>query len=438
MPEIGFLRDAAPTDGDARLRYFIDTTLTLPSAAAAYIVSRRLAKTFPDKAVVECSEGALDLREFAEGGHCTVSPRKQVHAQVVTEWRGPKDPLRRRMPNALLDVEWQGNRLAVLVITMDDSYGSGPHSWIIADTRDVAEDFMQTVIKSCTAMHGDIFVFEAGRFHRDRELTNAISAATCENLVLREGLQDEIVGDFERFFASRELYERHGIPWKRGALFIGPPGNGKTHLVKALVNRLAKPCLYVRNFETEHNAAPSEGIGRVFFRARRAAPCLVVLEDIDCLLAGPQRSYLLNELDGFAANTGVVVLATTNHPEKLDPSIMERPSRFDRKYHFDLPGRAERERFLLMWNGLLTEPLRVDAAGIAALADATDGFSFAYLKELMLSLLMRWVNNQAAVTAELAVEEVRVLRAQMKSDAKDQRKPQASTPPSSDDDDEEE
>ena len=64
----------------------------------------------------------------------------------------------------------------------------------------------------------------------------------------------------------------------------------------------------------------------VFARARRSAPCLVVLEDLDSLIKDENRAFLLNELDGFADNEGVVVIASTNHPEKLDPAILDRPS----------------------------------------------------------------------------------------------------------------
>ncbi len=59
--------------------------------------------------------------------------------------------------------------------------------------------------------------------------------------------------------------------------------------------------------------------------ARRSAPGLVALEDLDALIEDENRAFLLNELDGFADNEGVVVIASTNHPEKLDPAILDRP-----------------------------------------------------------------------------------------------------------------
>jgi SpoVK/Ycf46/Vps4 family AAA+-type ATPase len=121
------------------------------------------------------------------------------------------------------------------------------------------------------------------------------------------------------------------------------------------------------------------------------APCLLVLEDLDSLITPENRSYFLNELDGFAANVGIVTLATTNHPERLDPAILDRPSRFDRKYPFDLPGPAERVSYLRMWNDTLQEALRLSEPEIAHLAELTPGFSFAYLKELVLSSTMRWI-----------------------------------------------
>ena len=86
-----------------------------------------------------------------------------------------------------------------------------------------------------------------------------------------------IISDAQ-FFDSRETYDRYGIPWRRGAIFIGPPGNGKTHTVKALINYLKRPCLYVRNFTGVGTVQGN--MTEVFKRARRQ-PTIVVLEDLD-------------------------------------------------------------------------------------------------------------------------------------------------------------
>jgi len=114
------------------------------------------------------------------------------------------------------------------------------------------------------------------------------------------------------------VYERYGVPWKRGVLFLGPPGNGKTHTLKALLNASpGVPCLYVKSFKADYRGTDQDNIRKVFGRARACAPCLLVLEDLDSLIDDENRSFFLNELDGFADNAGIVTLATTNHPDKL-------------------------------------------------------------------------------------------------------------------------
>jgi ATPase family associated with various cellular activities (AAA) len=128
------------------------------------------------------------------------------------------------------------------------------------------------------------------------------------------------------------------------------------------------------------------------------------------------RSYFLNELDGFAGNTGILTLATSNHPERLDPAIIDRPSRFDRKYPFDLPAVQERRTYIGMWNETLRRELRLSEDGIARVAEDTDDFSFAYLKELFLSATMRWIgSSQPGSMDEVMPEQVNVLREQMGS-----------------------
>ena len=126
------------------------------------------------------------------------------------------------------------------------------------------------------------------------------------------------------------------------------------------------------------------------------------------------RSFFLNELDGFEANTGIVVVATTNYPEKLDPAILDRPSRFDRKYTFDLPGPNERAAYVTLWNNQLQPEMRLSPAAAQNIAQVTAGFSFAYLKELFLSSMMQWMAGSGTQSFEAVVLEQRTrLQSQM-------------------------
>ena len=149
-----------------------------------------------------------------------------------------------------------------------------------------------------------------------------------------------------------------------------------------------------------------------------------MLEDLDSLIDKSNRAFFLNELDGFAANTGVVVLATTNHPEKLDPAILDRPSRFDRKYYFDLPAPPERSAYIASWNQSLEPKLRLSEPVVPKLVEATDGFSFAYLKELFLSSMMQWMSESGnGRMNSVMLNQATVLRVQMNSaDGKKRKK----------------
>src|SRR5688500_43596 len=234
---------------------------------------------------------------------------------------------------------------------------------------------------------------------------------------LKEGIQN----DFTQFFDSREIYERYGIPWKRGAILIGPPGNGKTHTLKALINQLGKPCLYVRSFKSECGTE-QENMAEVFNRARMA-PCVVVLEDLDSMIDNKSRSFFLNELDGFQSNNGVVVLATTNHPANLDSSILDRPSRFDRKYHFHLPSDAERLAYIVKWNNDLQTDLQVSENGANLVVSATEGFSFAYLKELFVASMVQWMSEgRSKPMDQILLAQTELLRGQMNLKKRKRRK----------------
>jgi SpoVK/Ycf46/Vps4 family AAA+-type ATPase len=111
----------------------------------------------------------------------------------------------------------------------------------------------------------------------------------------------------------------------------------------------------------------------------------------------------------------VAVLATTNHPEKLDTAILDRPSRFDRKYYFELPGEPERRAYVQKWNGELQAELRFSGETVSIVVKKTEGFSFAYLKELFVASLAEWMSAEGKTPMdEVVLGQVKLLRGQTK------------------------
>jgi hypothetical protein len=415
----------------------IESSLRLPSAAIGHYAGARLKELRPDKAILECTGCGFDLDGFVDAGHARLIPLTEFgHNQLVSNWRGcptedgvgmrvpfgssttGEEGIARKLLNGFVRLEWQGKTLEALRLRWMDMMSPQHACFLVAESEAVAEAFYTAVCEWSAMPHGEVLVFEQGTWRKDRNLFAAIQLSSFANLVLVPGLKESLQQGVTQFFSSREVYSRYAVPWKRGILLVGPPGNGKTHAVKALCYQIGVPALYVRSLEPQGMFHGSEhaNISAVFDFARKTAPCLLILEDLDTLIKLTNRSFVLNELDGFSANTGICGVATTNFPERLDASILERPSRFDRKYQFDPPQVAERTAYLKMWNDQQATELRLTAAGIDAVAQATNAFSFAYLKELCLSATMAWMNAGVKTPMdEIAAAQTELLAAQMRS-----------------------
>lgn len=397
------------------MQQLITEALSLPNNAIAYHVSQELAAFHPNKVLIEGSDSAFNLEKYAEANFCFLHQQTSIHNQIVTFWDGMENEIGTYTENANFEVIWQEQKFDVLLLSWNEGYCKIRYYWILADNKEVAESFFTAVCNWNSEIRDEVLVFEDGDWAKNTDLFQAIKSATFDNLILENTLKQDIQDDLNNFFASRETYETYGVPWKRGILFIGSPGNGKTHTVKALINQMQQPCLYVKSFQSEYDTA-SENIRKVFKQARQSAPCILVLEDIDSLLTDENRSFFLNELDGFAFNQGIVTLATTNYPERLDAAIRDRPSRFDRKYHFQLPGITERQAYILFWNNRLQNTMRLSEDVVTQIVTLTDNFSFAYLKELFVSSMIRWMGAMEAGTMEkIIIYQVGVLREQMSS-----------------------
>ena len=151
------------------------------------------------------------------------------------------------------------------------------------------------------------------------------------SLVYAGGLFERVLGDTKRFLESERWYTDMGIPWRRGYLLYGPPGNGKSSLITALAGALNRSVCVL-------NLASGTLTDDSLINLLSDAPegSLILLEDIDALFTGRKKEVetklsfngLLNALDGVTAQQGRMVFMTTNHLEKLDPALV-RPGRCD-------------------------------------------------------------------------------------------------------------
>ena len=186
---------------------------------------------------------------------------------------------------------------------------------------------------SCKVVHHDM----AGHWMSSLKLPNT---RTFDNIALPLGVGEELAEDLDMFLQRETWYADKGIPYKRGYLFHGPPGCGKSSLVRAISNRSQRDVHYLNlaNFHTEDD----------FRHAITHIPinALVVLEDVDCMKHDLKRtdtrhtaagddgredislSALLNFLDGVNSVHGQIVIMTTNDASKLDPAL-KRPGRCD-------------------------------------------------------------------------------------------------------------
>ena len=213
--------------------------------------------------------------------------------------------------------------------------------------------------------------------------------------------------------AKRELYEvveflktpakfkRVGAEMPKGVLLTGPAGTGKTLLAKAVAGEAGVPffSLSASEFVEMFVGVGSARVRSTFLKAKRNAPSIIYLDELDAIgrvrgagIGGghDEREQTLNqilvEMDGFETDSRVVVLASTNRPDILDPALL-RPGRFDRKIILDLPDVVEREAILKIHSR--NKPLEKEI-DLTKIAKITAGFSGADLRNLA---------NEAAILA---------------------------------------
>jgi cell division protease FtsH len=223
------------------------------------------------------------------------------------------------------------------------------------------------------------------------------------------------------FLKNPRDYEALGAKIPKGALLVGPPGTGKTLLSRAVAGEAGVPffSLSGADFVEMFVGVGAARVRDLFQQAKQHAPCIIFIDELDAI--GRQRGVhvgavndereqtlnaLLVEMDGFEANTGVIVLAATNRPEVLDRALL-RPGRFDRQIVVDAPDLDGREAILKVHGRGMKLSADVNLRRIAAATAGMSGADLAnVLNEAALLTARRKANAITQRDLEEAVEKV--------------------------------
>ena len=206
--------------------------------------------------------------------------------------------------------------------------------------------------------------------------------------------EKEELQEIVEFLRDPDKYLKLGAHIPKGVLLVGPPGTGKTLLAKAVAGEAGVKFLSISgsDFVEMYVGVGASRVRDLFEQAKKQSPAIVFIDEIDAV--GRQRgtglggghdereqtlNQLLVEMDGFAANEGVVVLAATNRADVLDPALL-RPGRFDRQVYVGLPDIKGREEILKVH--AKGKPLAEDVS-LRKLAQSTAGFTGADLENLI-------------------------------------------------------
>ena len=235
---------------------------------------------------------------------------------------------------------------------------------------------------------------------RTRTLADQGKKVTFQDVAGAEEEKEEL-REIVDFLQDPQKFISLGARIPKGVLLVGPPGTGKTLIAKAVAGEAGVHFLSISgsDFVELYVGVGASRVRDLFEQAKKNSPAIVFIDEIDAV--GRQRgtglggghdereqtlNQLLGEMDGFASNAGVIVMAATNRQDILDPALL-RPGRFDRQIYVGLPDIRGREEILKVH--ARKKPLAEDAS-LSDLAKATAGFTGADLENLL---------NEAALLA---------------------------------------
>jgi hypothetical protein len=354
---------------------------------------------------VDCNPGDLVAEEFLQGLPVTsaTKARNKNWRAFIESWALPPDVSpriamslqRERKPNTaplpVWELDWQDCPVALrlrglahraisikipMLFPPSDMPMVGHSSatrWFIVHREDAAKVLLlEQHVVGLTERYLET-TYSRTRLPAPYDWDSVVLDATARRMVRT---------DFELFFQREQWFRQHNLPYRRGYLFWGAPGNGKSATIRVMA---AHPYIQPYTLDLSDAEEKSRDVLRTFETAAQNTPALVILEDLDRAFPTEGKrtqkrtavsfQTLLNCLDGVGSQDGVIVVATANDPTCLDPAILKRPGRFDRVVQFRNPDADLRREYYKRLSPTLV------GVQFEVAIEQTEGFSFAQLRE---------------------------------------------------------
>jgi transitional endoplasmic reticulum ATPase len=262
---------------------------------------------YPNLDLVVAPRGRLNLLAYAAAGFAKAVPLDDVVKDPIygpgVKWRSYLPPARRldSSPGVMAErvmfgkymYKWKDQEFILYVAEGRDGMASYPtptNHYVLSNAEHKVDELVKAATKWGAELHNEVWVFDAGFWQKSAELYNSVQRSTWDSVILDEDMKKALISDAQNFFDSQKTYQDLKVPWKRGVIYYGPPGNGKTISIKAMMHslsqrgadgdpRLAVPTLFVRSLSSY--GGPEYALSQIFGKARREAPCYLVFEDLD-------------------------------------------------------------------------------------------------------------------------------------------------------------
>ena len=213
------------------------------------VVVEALRKQYPHLSLVVAPQAYLNLIAYASAGNAIATPLQDqvtdpIYGAALTI-RSYLPPARRlsNQPGVMVEqvlfgkymYKWKGHEFLLYIANGRDggqAYPDITYHYILSNETHKVDELIKEATLWGVQLHNEVWVFDQGYWQKSRELWESVQKSRWEDVILEESMKKAIIADVENFFDGQETYAKLKVPWKRGIIYHGPPGNGAISIVR--------------------------------------------------------------------------------------------------------------------------------------------------------------------------------------------------------------